>query len=754
MKKRKTTKLVLLCTICLMGVSLFAQSPLQSAVPDVIRLKFTNEPAIIQKMETAISSRGAIAQSEIGPLKVAGLAGLNRLNRMFSATEMKRVFRPAGKHEQKHRDFGLHLWYEIKYQPELDLSQAIEAYSDLSYIQIANPVYTTEMSGVFPDTINDPRYGEQWHYENNGSNGGTVDADIDLQAAWAIEAGNPNVVVAIEDGGIDVNHPDLVGNLWTNPGEIAGNGIDDDNNGYIDDVHGFNFAQERGKIEPHDHGTHVAGTIGAETNNGIGVAGIAGGTGADDGVRLMSCQVFSSDRLGGFAEAFTYAADNGAVISQNSWGHKGAGVFDQAVKDGIDYFIENAGGPGTAMNGGIVIFAAGNHDADGAYYPGYYDAIMAVSGVNNQDKKAWYSNFGTWVDIAAPGGETRSTNPRGVLSTWHHNRLYGFAQGTSMACPHVSGVAALVVSKNYGNITAGQLWNILVNNTDPIDNVNPGFEGKLGTGRLNAHKAVAAAMPVDNDGDGYNSGVDCDDNNPDVNPGAYEIPDNNIDDDCDGQVDEPAPVDNDGDGYNSDVDCDDNNADVNPGAPEVPGNNIDDDCDGQVDEDDCPAFGISYVDGNTLRVYRKNEGWTGHWNYICLNGTCNDGTKDGGLFYRDYPGVLGQKYDIEVKIQDDASGQYVEKKRNVEFTKQVCANVSFKSAEALTSSAGLSLPVYPNPVKGVLYLGVDEPASYKVFDLLGSEVIRGEGSSVNVSGLEAGNYVVVTNSKRAMFVKE
>jgi subtilisin family serine protease/chitodextrinase len=434
---------------------------------------------------------------------------LDKLNGEFKTYQMKRVFREAGKFEKKHREFGLHLWYEISFSSEEDLKKIIKRYGEIKEIAIAEARHEIRRIGV-DDKLNnkdskgtlsgtnDDRFNEQWHYENTGQDDGTPGADISLLDAWTIETGNSNVVVAIEDGGPDIDHEDLIGNMWVNPGEVPGNGIDDDNNGYIDDINGYNFAANSRFIIPDDHGSHVAGTIAAESNNGKGVSGIAGGTGNSDGVRLMACTVFSGSSAGGFAEAYPYAADNGAVISQNSWGFGAADIYDQVIMDGINYFVANAGGSGEAMEGGLVIFASGNDSDDGLWWPGCAENVLAVSATDNQDNLAWYSNYGTWIDISAPGGECPNysqTDPTGIQSTYMNDQ-YGAMMGTSMACPHVSGVAALIVSNNYGNITAMGVWERLVQNTDEIYTKNPNYPGKMGSGRLNAYKALQAAPVV------------------------------------------------------------------------------------------------------------------------------------------------------------------------------------------------------------------------------------------------------------------
>lgn len=444
---------------------------------------------------------------------ITGTASVDQLNRQHKVRRMVRVFRPAGKNEERHRRHGLHLWYELEIDTGTSVSDAVKSFrADLNILK-AEPVYEKNMYGsgnrsispevievplnddILPDASNDPRLGNQWHLNNTGQTGGTAGADIRLLNAWKKETGSKDVIVAVTDGGIQTSHRDLAANMWVNEGEIPGNTIDDDDNGYVDDVHGYSFVTNSGAIPPHDHGTHVGGTIAAVTNNGIGVAGIAGGSGAGDGIRLMSCAVFADNGAGGFAESYVYAADNGAVISQNSWGYYYPGTFEQSVLDAIDYFIAEAGrdadgrqsGP---MAGGLVIFASGNADSDGYYYPGFYEPVLAVAGSTHADRKAAYSNFGTWVDITAPGGETFMIAEQGVLSTLSGGR-YGYLMGTSMACPHVSGVAALVLSRFTGaGFTADLLAQRIRFSVDDIDALNPAYIGKLGKGRINAERAL------------------------------------------------------------------------------------------------------------------------------------------------------------------------------------------------------------------------------------------------------------------------
>jgi hypothetical protein len=414
-----------------------------------------------------------------------GIEELDELNRKFGIFAAKKNFdTPALKNgfEWRHRQWGFHLWYELYFTSQEDLRDIVMAYRELKeIISWAEPEYRIEQvsdSFAAPEedednlrwTPNDPRLTDQWHYHNTGQQNGTPGADIMLLSAWDLEKGHSDVIVAVIDGGIDHNHSDLTGNMWS-------------------DI-GYNFVYDSPAIEPHNHGTHVAGTVAAVSNNGIGVAGVAGGNGIGNGVRLMSCQVFAASDQGGFHLAPVYAADNGAAVSQNSWSYTTEGDYNQNVLDAIDYF--NLHGGGDVMNGGITIFAAGNRGTSGQYYPGVYPGTFSVAGTNNNDQKAWYSSYDYWVDISAPGGETNTVTARGVLST-RNNNTYGYAQGTSMACPHTSGVAGLMLSYAYRNGTIldnDSVADILRNTTDNHYAVNPGYFGMLGTGRLNAYSAL------------------------------------------------------------------------------------------------------------------------------------------------------------------------------------------------------------------------------------------------------------------------
>jgi hypothetical protein len=379
-------------------------------------------------------------------------------------------------------------WVRIHLQHPKHLKPALEALENCSeWVEMAEPVYRTEthhMEGApffnDPWLPNDSLFNRQWHYHNIGQTGGRPDADIDLPEAWNIERGHPSVIVSVLDNGIDTLHPDL--------------------RPMLSPLRGYNFFANNNLLVPGNHGNHVAGTIAARTNNNLHVSGIAGGDGENgSGARLVSCQIFGvPNGSGGVENAFVWSAQNGVAISNNSWGYTVAGSYNESVIDAIDFFIENGGG--NVLRKGLVIFSAGNSNDYAERWPAVYHKVVGVTATNHRDVKAWYSTFHEMMDIAAPGGELNefSGGPlvdngrRGILSTiTMPNGATGYQQGTSMAAPHVSGVAALIASHGRGRLSADDVKSILLTQSDEIDSYQALMHrNRMGEGRVNAHKGL------------------------------------------------------------------------------------------------------------------------------------------------------------------------------------------------------------------------------------------------------------------------
>ncbi|MDH5229958.1 MAG: S8 family serine peptidase [Gammaproteobacteria bacterium] len=339
-----------------------------------------------------------------------------------------------------------------------------------------NPVNTTIAPPIRANALpNDSRFVDQWGLHNTGTTGGTADADIDAPEAWDITAGSPDIVVAVIDTGVDYNHADLAANIWTNPGEIAGNGRDDDGNGFVDDVRGWNFvADTNDPMDDNNHGTHVAGIIGAVGNNTTGISGV------NWQVKIMPLRFMDNNGAGsvnGAIQALAYAIANGARVSNASWGST---TTSQALFNAIQ----------TANNAGhVFVAAAGNSSINNdrsPEYPSSYQLnnIISVAASTMTDSMANFSNFGaTSVDLAAPGMQ--------ILSTVRSNNYANFS-GTSMAAPFVTGVVGLLYSLN-PSLSVADVRTAILSNVDAL----PAFSGLVASGgRLNAQLAVASITPI------------------------------------------------------------------------------------------------------------------------------------------------------------------------------------------------------------------------------------------------------------------
>lgn len=305
---------------------------------------------------------------------------------------------------------------------------------------------------------NDPRFNTQWHLGR-----------INAATAWNYFSTGSNIVIAIVDDGIERTHPDIEPNLWRNSGEIAGNSIDDDGNGFVDDVNGWNLVNSNGMIDPNseseDHGTHVAGIASGATNNGVGIASI-GFSCKLMGVRIADNTSFPASIA---YNGVLYAANMGAHIINMSWGSSAASETGQSV---VEFALSKDC---------IMVAAAGNEGSSSKFYPAAFDGVISVASTTASDAKSPFSNFGSWIKISAPGSSILSTIPFG---------RYGSLSGTSMASPMVAGLLGLMKSLNPG-MPNSQIINCLYSSADNIDPVNPDFIGSLGAGRINAERAMA-----------------------------------------------------------------------------------------------------------------------------------------------------------------------------------------------------------------------------------------------------------------------
>ena len=471
---------------------------------------------------SSILDQAQMSKTRSGKATRSGIPSTDEVLDILGSYSFERVFPVDANTEARTREAGLHLWYTVKFDKSTDLKAAAERLKQLGEVTKVQTngrikrAYNTDSKRIYlsdkalqqkatraaasgePD---DPGFAYQWHYRNLGTGnygfenlndnqaGAETGCDVNAVEAWKTCVGDPSIIVAVLDEGVMYTHPDLAPNMWCNPGETSqGAKADGDGNGYEGDLHGYNFVEESGNITWSDandsgHGTHVAGTIAAANNNGIGVSGVAGGDGTpNSGVKIMSCQIFSGQNsvtLAGEARAIKYAADNGAVILQCSWGYNSSessiingytpGPATEKEwaetypleKEALDYFINNAGSPNGVIDGGIAVFAAGNEYAGNPAFPGAYSKCVSVASLAADYTPACYTDFGSLVTLSAPGGDLEYYGKIGetedeywaetgeqkgaVLSTLVKNGqpAYGYMEGTSMACPHVSGVAAL-----------------------------------------------------------------------------------------------------------------------------------------------------------------------------------------------------------------------------------------------------------------------------------------------------------------------
>ena len=492
------------------------------------------EGGLLVRFNASAESRLAECVSRSGGSTRTGLSEVDAVLESIDCCEVKPIFTMTEKNHDKLMARGMHLWYSIDFNAECDIDDVateLASIGEVKYVEFehrikhigtpkAIPVKATQSQvatrAAHSIPFNDPYRVYQWGLCNADNNPmlpweddpynlipPVAEADVNVVPAWNLCKGDPSIVVAVVDEGVMYSHTDLADNMWINGQELSGKkGVDDDKNGYVDDIYGFNFVTNKATIswnheDDSGHGTHVAGIISAVNNNFVGVSGIAGGSGNKDGVKIMSVQTFngtasSEDRA--TANAIIYAADNGAHILQCSWGYP-SGSFNsdaefkkdryvKVIAEAIDYFIENAGGgEDSPIDGGLVIFAAGNDGKQLISYPAGYEPCVAVGAFGPSLRIAYYSNYGPGTDIMAPGGDAIYTNGT-ILSTVPDEysdpslRGYCLMQGTSQACPHVSGVAALGLSyaKQLGKrYSANEFRSMLLSATNDVEQYQVGY---------------------------------------------------------------------------------------------------------------------------------------------------------------------------------------------------------------------------------------------------------------------------------------
>ena len=545
------------------------------------------------RVSEILDKAGLTKSGPLMPMDRSGILSVDEILDLVDGYRIERVFPADSRSEAKAREEGLHLWYVVSFDekhPVEKVAADLARLGEVSRVEFnrtlkrashkpAVPLTAVQLADAMTRSaqqkFNDSYLRYQWNLINDGSlNNDELTqkkfipgADVQVEKAWELTTGDPSIIVAVLDEGVDVDHEDLQASMWVNEGEIWASHEDNDGNGYEGDVHGYNFVAKNGVISCESiydtgHGSHVAGVIAAANNNGKGISSIAGGNASVPGVRIMSCQIFSGAYAGTVLEevrAIKYAADNGAVVLQCSWGYISGAAnpyewtpqystdeewlqYNVLEKKALDYFVHNAGSPDGVIDGGIVVFAGGNEAAPAASYPAAYKDYVSVAATAGDFTPAVYTNYGPGTTISAPGGDqdyyyeekyrypafTEDGGKLGygdigcILSALPKHLSpsgYGYMEGTSMACPHVSGVVALGLSyaaKLRRHFTADEFKSLLYETATPVDEYMDGtklykkyvidleessplmsfskneYKGKMGHGQVNAYALLKA----------------------------------------------------------------------------------------------------------------------------------------------------------------------------------------------------------------------------------------------------------------------
>ena len=463
-----TNKIYILAIILFCSIATFGQVPEQN-----------NQIILKLKNEITGSTKSSCKQSSIGYSKV------DSLNQLFHAIKIKKQL--TGRKSKKYI-------YIIQFPEGTNIQQIIDEYYKTGEIEYAEPNNKGSGGGTQEIVPNDQYYFRQWALQNDGTfslSPAVTGADIQMEDAWGIEQGDSNIIVGIIDSGTKLNHPEFSGRIWKNYNDIPNNGIDDDANGFVDDVTGWDFANsDNDPSDDEGHGTNVAGIIGANGDNAIGYAGV------DWNCKLMILKGIDNTNFGLYswwAEAIYYAVDNGAKVLNMSLGGSGPST---TLEDAVDYALNN---------NVVVVVSMMNENTGEVYYPAGFNGVIAVGSTDADDNRSdpffWSetsgSNYGNHISVTAPGNFIYGLN-------YQSNSNYGsYWGGTSQATPHVAGLASLLLAQN-PNRTPAQIKSIIeATAEDQVGNSTedtPGFDQYYGHGRINAFNALSVLNRINTHG--------------------------------------------------------------------------------------------------------------------------------------------------------------------------------------------------------------------------------------------------------------